>query len=276
MLRPNWSPKSCSKNSAVQDRGTGCPMSDPAMREALAWAIDKNEINSRLLGGTVEIANTLASPQVWFYKEEPASSYDPEKAKSILDAAGWTVGSDGVRAKDGLRAKIELCTTTRQVRQDTLALIAAWLKDIGVESVVNPVSPADIFATYNEASDETPCALSRSNFDLAEHAFTSSIDPLGNYGIYHSSQVSPKGGNNANVVDPDVDKTMEAVKNSVDFTVVKAAMGDFQDIYVGKTIEVPLYYRKQVDLAGPTVGNFLANPSQSGPTWNVQDWYVKS
>jgi len=35
-----------------------------------------------------------------------------------------------------------------------------------------------------------------------------------------------------------------------------------------------LTYRKQVDLTSAKVGNFFANPTQAGPTWNVVDWYV--
>jgi peptide/nickel transport system substrate-binding protein len=273
-LRPNWSATACSKNPAVADRGTGCPMSDPAMRQAISYAIDKNEINNRLLGGTVQIANTNISPGAWFFADQPPATFDPEKAKSILDAAGWTVGSDGIRAKNGLKAKIELCTTTRQVRQDTLALIAAWLKDVGIEGVPNAVDASNIFAGYNESTADTPCALSRSNFDLAEHAFSSSIDPLGNYFSYHSSQFEPKGVNDAQVSDPGIDAALDQVKNSVDFSVVKSAMADFQKIYVEKTVEVPLYYRKNVDLASPKVGNFFANPTQAGPTWNAVDWFV--
>jgi len=242
------------------------------MRQALAYAIDKNEINTRLLGGNVEIANTFASPQVWFYKDEPPTTYDPEKAKSILDAAGWTVGADGVREKDGLKAKIELCTTTRQVRQDTLALIAAWLKDIGVEAVVNPVSPNDLFAGYNEATADTLCAASRGNTDVAEYASSSSIDPLTFY-AYHSSQIPPAGGNWSRINIPEVDTAWDTVKNNLDFSIVKKAVGDFSDMYVEQAIEVPLYYRKNVDLANAVLGNFFQNPTQQGPTWNAQDWY---
>ena len=283
-LRPNWSDATfdptkksggCSRNPAVQDRGKGCPMADPAMRQALSYAIDKNEINTRLLGGTVQIANTNVSPSAWFFADQPPATFDPEKAKSILDAAGWKVGSDGVREKNGLKAKIELCTTTRQVRIDTLALVAAWLKDIGVEAVSNPVDSTNIFAAYNEATADTPCALATSNFDLAEHAFTSSIDPLGNYPEYHSSQFEPDGANDAQIKDTGIDASMDAVKNSVDFKVIKDAMAEFQKIYIEKTVEVPLYYRKQVDLAGPKAGNFVGNPTQAGPTWNAVDWYVK-
>jgi peptide/nickel transport system substrate-binding protein len=275
-LRPNWSATECSHNPTVQDRGTGCPMSDAAMRQAISFAIDKNAINTRLLGGTVQIANTNISPGAWFFADQPPATYDPDKAKSILDAAGWVPGADGIREKAGLKAKIELCTTSRQVRQDTLALIAGWLRDVGIEGVPNPVDPANIFADYNTATRDTPCALSHSNFDLAEHAFSSSIDPLGNYFSYHSSQFEPKGVNDAQVKDPDIDKSMDDVQNSVDFTVIKAAMSQFQKVYVEKTVEIPLYYRKNVELASPKLGNYFANPTQAGPTWNAVDWYAKT
>jgi peptide/nickel transport system substrate-binding protein len=274
-LRPNWSADQCSKNPTVQDRGTGCPMADPAMRQAISFAIDKNEINTRLLSSTVQIANTNISPGAWFFADQPPATYDAAKAMSILDAAGWVPGPDGIRVKGGLRAKIELCTTTRQVREDTLALIASKLKDVGIEGVPNAVDASNIFADYNTATTETPCALSRSNFDLAEHAFSSSIDPLGNFFSYHSSQFEPKGVNDAQVKDTGIDTALDAVQNNVDFKVIKDAMAEFQRIYVEKTVEIPLYYRKNVDLVGPKLGNFFANPTQAGPTWNAVDWFNK-
>jgi peptide/nickel transport system substrate-binding protein len=282
-LRPNWSPADavdtakgvggCSKNAAVQDRGNGCPTADPAIRQAIAYAIDKNEINTRLLGGNTEIANTNISPAAWFFADQPPVNYDPEKAKQILADGGWAdTNGDGIVEKDGVTAKIELCTTTRQVRQDTLALISSWLKAVGIDSVINPVAPSDIFADYNEGTVDTPCILSRSNFDLAEHAFSSSIDPLGNYFSYHSSQFRPDGANDAQVKNADVDKALDDVKNNVDFSVIRDAMATFQKAYVDQTVEVPLYYRKQVELANG-VGNYLTNGSQVGSTWNGEDWF---
>ena len=284
-LRPNWSAGpfdtttntgGCSRNPVVADRGPGCPMADPAMRAAIPFAIDKNEINTRLLGNTVQVANTNISPNAWFFADQPPATFDPEQAKKILEDGGWVdTNGDGIREKGGLKAKIELCTTSRQVRVDTLALIANWLKDVGIEAIPNPGPAANIFADYNEATNETPCALSRSNFDLAEHAFSSSIDPLGNYLSYHSSQFQPNGGNDAQVSDPGIDAALTLVKTSVDFVAIKHAMAEFQKIYVEKTVEVPLYYRKQVDLFGAKVGNFFGNPTQAGPTWNAVDWFVK-
>jgi len=285
-LRPNWSPNTdfdesiknggCSRNAAVQDRGKGCPASDPAIREAISFAIDKNEINTRLLGGNAQVANTNISPAAWFYADQTPATFDPAKAKQVLADGGWADSDgDGFVEKDGTKAKIELCTTTRQVRQDTLALISSWLKDVGIDSVINPVDASAIFADYNEATLDTPCALSTSNFDVAEHAFSSSIDPLGNYFSYHSSQFHPDGANDARVKDPDVDKAMDDVKNNVDFALIKDAMATFQQVYVEKTVEIPLYYRKNVELAGPRMGNYFANGTQVGSTWNAEDWFAK-
>ena len=271
-LRPNWNPDTCSPK--ITDRGKGCPVSDPAIREAIRWAVNKDEINTRLLGGAAALGFTNVSPNAWFYSDPPTYTFDPAKAKSVLDAAGWVAGADGIRSKNGLKAKIELCTTTRQVRQDTLALVSSYLKAVGIDSTVNAVSPNDIFASYNEATAQTPCALSKSTYDVAEHAFSVPLDPLANYPTYHSSQIEPNGGNDGYIKDPDVDRILDGVKGTVDFAKIKSLMAEWQKVYVEKTIEIPLYFRKEVYLVNPKVVNFTGNPTSQGPTWNSYDWSV--
>ena len=258
--RPNWASK---------------VFGDPAVREAYRYAIDKNEINNRIVGGTAKITDSNISPSAWYYSgSDTTTAFDPAKAREILDAAGWTVGADGVREKGGVRAEVTFCTTTAQYRQDTLALVAGWMKDIGIQANVKAVDSSDIFATWNESTAETPCNLARGNFDIAEHGFTSALDPLGNYPSYHSSQFEPDGSNDAKVSDPAIDKALETVRGTVDFAVIQDAMAEFQQLYIDKTIEVPLYYRDEVWLVNQKVQNFTGNPSSVGPTWNVADWYV--
>ena len=272
-LRPNWSADTCSPR--VTDRGKGCPVADAAIRTAIKFAIDKNAINTQLLGGNAALAETNVSPNAWFYvAPTETSKQDFDAANKALDDGGWVKGAGGIRAKGGLKAKIEMCTTTRQVRQDTLALVSSWLKQVGIEATVNAVSPDDIFASYNESTDRTACALSRYKYDLAEHAFSVPLDPNSNYPVYHSSQLEPDGANDGHITDPAIDKDLDTVKSSVDFVKVKEAMADFQKIYVEKTIEIPLYFRKEVYLVNPKVQNFTGNPTSAGPTWNVADWFL--
>jgi peptide/nickel transport system substrate-binding protein len=259
--RPNWASK---------------VFGDPAVREAYRYAIDKNEINNRIVGGSAKVTDLAISPSTWYFAgEQELTPFDPAKARQILDDAGWKAGADGIRSKGGVRAEVAVCTTLAQYRQDTLALVAGWLKDIGIQANVKAVDSTDIFATWNESTAETPCNLAHGNFDLAEHGFTSALDPLGNYATYHSSQFEPKGSNDAKVSDPAIDSALETVRGTVDFKAIKDAMGEFQKAYIVKTIEVPLYYRDEVWLVNPKVQNFTGNPSSVGPTWNVADWYIK-
>ena len=72
-----------------------------------------------------------------------------------------------------------------------------------------------------------------------------------------------------------IDKSLDDVKNNVDFSVVKDAMASFQDLYVDKTIEIPLYYRKNVELANPRARQLLRQRHpQVGSTWNAEDWFA--
>jgi peptide/nickel transport system substrate-binding protein len=265
----------CSINPAVQDRGTGCPVSDPEFRKALNLAINKDEINTRLLNGGVTIANTNIAPDAYFYVAQAPATFDPEKAKTILDAAGWVAGADGKRAKGGLKAKIELCSTTRQVRIDTLKLIAEQLAVVGIEAIPNTVDSTQVFMDFATATKDTPCNIYHGNFDVAEFASSVGVDPIVYYSSYHSSQLEPKGANLASIVNTDIDAALDKVKSTVDLVEVKKAMATFQKVYVEQTLEIPLYYRPEIEVVNKKLGNFFANPTSFGPTWNAVDWYLK-
>ena len=181
-----------------------------------------------------------------------------------------------VKDEGDVDAVIEACTTTRQVRQDTLAMVSGFLNQVGVRVLISPVSAADIFAAYNGATTSTPCNLAYGNYDLAEHAFSVPLDPLSQLPrlpLRRSS--SPTAPTTAHVKNKDIDAALTAVKNTVDFNKVQDAMNTFQQLYQDKTVEVPLYYRKEVYLQNPKLQNFTGNPTSTGPLWNAQNWWFQ-
>jgi len=276
VLRPNWSDETCSVSSSMRDRGVGCPMSDPAIRQALALAIDRNAIISKAFGRTGAAPGTNVDPLAWFYADERAPALEPTGAIGILEEAGWKdTDGDGIRENDGLVARVELCTTDRQARLDAAALIKASLRDVGIEAVTTVVDPADMFATYDRSSSATPCALQRGHFDLALHSLTSSIDPRDYYFKYHSSQFEPDGQNDARVNNVGIDVALETVSSSVHPAVIRDAMIEFQEIYVEQTVEIPIYVSETVELHAAKVGNAVGGSPVGGATWNVADWFVK-
>jgi hypothetical protein len=50
-------------------------------------------------------------------------------------------------------------------------------------------------------------------------------------------------------------------------------MAEVQRVFYEQTVEIPLYYRNNIELHSAALGNFFANGTQAGPTWNAVDWY---
>ncbi len=251
--------------------------------KALRLATDREAIAAGPLQGNVSVTNNFISPLTWYYKDEAGSTKaDPAAAAKLLDDAGWTVGSDGVRAKAGKQLAVEYCTTTRQVRIDTLTLVASQLKAIGVKANVTAAKAnPNVFGAYDTTPADTKCNLLHGNFDVAEFAYISPLDPQSGYGVYHSSQIPDNpphnGQNDTRIALPELDAAYEAVKNNADFTKVQAAMYTVQDIYASdkNSYELPLYLRKDVWLVNPKIQNFTGHPSIASSQWNIADWWLQ-
>lgn len=107
--------------------------SDIAIRKALNIAMDREEIITDVLNGEATKATSIADNLPW-YNEETAEIHDGdiEGAKKILDEAGWKEASDGIREKDGVRAKFDLYYAY-QDRENLAVYFAEKARQIGIE-----------------------------------------------------------------------------------------------------------------------------------------------
>jgi peptide/nickel transport system substrate-binding protein len=255
-----------------------------ALLEALKYGYDKEAITSRIIGNTSKPECNFASPLAWFYTDTgPCYTHDVAKANSILDAAGFTKGSDGTREINGKKLNLLGCTSaTREYRIQTLTLLASQLKELGINLEVFPTpSTPGLFGGWTTPAD-TKCNLTHGNFDVAEFAWVSSPDPSGNYLTYYStydpSLGDHSGANYARVKDPKVDAALDAIKTTVDLDKVKTASADFQKIYVDPANafpEVALYPWKTVVLKNPKLMNVANNATNATNTWNISDLWLQ-
>ena len=288
-LRPNWSDvdafdtdtrasAAARKNPAVADRGTGCPMADPAMREAVAYAIDKNEINTRLLGGLAQVANTFVSPRRVVLRGPAADDVRPGEgaSRSSRTAAGPTPTATASARRTASKAKIELCTTTRQVRQDTLALDRRVAQGRRHRHGHQPGRRDRIFADYNESTADTPCVLSHEQLRprgarvrarrSTRSATTSATTAASST---RSASTTPASTTRTST------RPSTRVKNSVDF-----------DGHQGRDGRLPAALRRE-DRRDPALLPQAGRPARAAarqllrqpaprpdPTWNVVDWFV--
>ncbi|MED5052461.1 nickel ABC transporter substrate-binding protein [Anoxybacillus rupiensis] len=112
------------------------PVSETAVREAIWYAIDRKTISKDILNGTETVANTLFSSNVPYADVDlKKRGYDLEKAKEILEKAGWTLKEGAeVRTKDGKKLAVKLYYDSNSPSQKAEAeFIQSSLKEIGVE-----------------------------------------------------------------------------------------------------------------------------------------------
>ena len=119
--------------------------SDPNVRKAISHSIDQKTIIDALLLGKAEPNHSIASPLSWIYNPDiPTFEYDVDTAKSLLDAAGWAVGSKGVRSKDGhdFSFKLNVTATT----QNWAIALQPYLQAVGIDYQINQLE----FGTWIE------------------------------------------------------------------------------------------------------------------------------
>lgn len=145
---------------------TKAPTDDLIVRQALNIALDRELIvqigmfgQTRPAYGPLWETTPYYSPAV-----EELYPYDPERAKQMLDEAGWTEGKDGIREKDGQRLSVSLPATDFTTPFDELSQ-GIW-KEVGIELVLIPMDGA--------AADD---AINNSEVNLYDNSWVSS-DPV--------------------------------------------------------------------------------------------------
>lgn len=125
-------------------------LSDPQVRKAVLQAIDRRQIAEFHFQGLNYTADPVDSMTMLPFQKGYTKAfssvvpYDPEQAKRDLDAAGWTVGADGIREKDGQRLQFSYVNTGDDAIGKAVAGgTAAMLKNIGVQMDIRQVPTSD-------------------------------------------------------------------------------------------------------------------------------------
>ena len=113
--------------------------SDVLVRRAINIGVDRQEMLDNVLNGYGTPAYSICDQMPW-YNEASEVEYDPEAAAELLDEAGWTMGDDGIREKDGVKAELNLLYATGDsVRQALAADFADQLGELGISCTIEGV-----------------------------------------------------------------------------------------------------------------------------------------
>jgi len=249
---------------------------DKAVRQALNLGLDKQAIIKQFrTPKTLALAVNVVPLSAFADKSLQPSKYDPEGAKKLLDDAGWKVGSDGIRAKDGKQLSFSLFSTGAPIRKATAEVMSTYWKAIGVAVTFQAYKNTELFGTW--AGDGI---LAHGKYDMAMYGSSADIDPDSSYNAYHSSQIPTEenkgnGANYGRINDKGIDKALEDQRLTVDQGKRKEAWYSFQKILYDNTYEISLYNRVNNYVVSNKVKNFKPNATTDGNFWNVVEISVQ-
>jgi len=204
------------------DTKAGKLFGDKAVRQALLFALNRQQIVDAVFFGHGSVANSVEPPTSWAYKAKPKVLYtfDKAKAESLLDGAGWAKGADGIRAKGGLKLKFDMITNAgNKQRESMLQVMQQSWKDIGVDATPSLIQFPQLVSQI----------VNIRTFDMFLVGFNWSNDP-DEAPLYHSRNAVPGGFNGADFKNDQVDSILDQALGTLDKAKRKQLYEQFQDI----------------------------------------------
>lgn len=253
-------------------------LTDLRVRQALAYAVDRDSI-AKAYGRTGQITgNLLVSPTNFDSPNTTPYPYafDLKKATALLDEAGWKMGSDGVREKDGVRLKLTFLTSINPVRQTAQEIVKKNYESIGIQ-VDNLNVDSSIFLGPPEGTTKT-----RRQFyaDFEEFAFSNkNPDPGAYMSGWTCGEMAQKANNWAlsnwgRYCNPDYDKLYKQSTTEMDPEKRRQLIIQMNDILTKDVALIPLV---KLGIAYGA-SNTLTGMNWSAwdtDTWNIKDWARK-
>lgn len=194
---------------------------DARVRRALAHAVDVPAMVKYILYGHGLQSTGIFTPQMWFFNPNVVPfAYDPEKAKALLDEAGWKPGPDGIRVRDGRRFAFTIITNNaNEIRRDIATLAQDGLKKVGIEVNVELYEWAVFLKNH----------INKGDFDAMVLGWSLGYD-YDQFQIWHSSQTNPEQLNVVGYKNPEVDKLLEAIRQEYNRDRIIGMAGRMQSI----------------------------------------------
>ena len=172
---------------------------DRGVRQALVYAMNRQQMVNAVWFGYASVANSWVSPTSWGYNSgtKPVYNYDPNKAAQLLDAAGWkTNSSTGIREKNGVPFKIEMDISSASKESVSMGqIIQQQWKAVGVDMAPKPLETTTLVRNFEFNHDHYTTMIS---VNLAVAEPDEAI-------LFHSRNTVVGGLNGADYKNPELD-----------------------------------------------------------------------
>ena len=260
-------------------RADGQPsiFADVKVRQAVAYAINRQSIIDNVLFGKTVVMNSFIPQDHWAYPPNGAGlekyEYNPDKAKQMLDEAGWVEGSDGIREKDGVKMKAQFYTTeNNQTRASVAQLIQEDLKAVGIDMEMQFVPGTAVLFKNGEEG-----ILQGRRFDLALYAWISGPEP--GVTLFQCEAIPDEangfsGQNTPAWCNEEFDTFSNQALQETDRAKRIPLFIKAQEIFNAELPTFPLYQRVNVGAQSSKVTGLELNPTSTVDFWNIDEWDI--
>ena len=230
------------------------PLDNVKVRQAIAYAIDRESLIKNLLLGFGKIAHSIIPEESWAYSPGQTYSYDPARAKQLLDEAGFRdPDGDGPRLRFDKPIIFKLSGSSIAGRQYA-GVIQNSLKEVGI--------PVEIqTAEQNTFLDE----LKRGNFQISYSQWVGgNQDPIFYKDLFASSEIPTEtrpARNRSRYSNKELDALLSEAVNTYDRQKARELYVKIQDIVSRDVPVFPLWYQSNIVIARKNVQNIQVNAS---------------
>lgn len=245
-------------------------LKDERVRQAIAYAIDRQSLVKDLLLGRTGVAATYWDNTPFVDPTIEPYPYDPAKANELLDAAGWTDSNgDGTRDKDGVELVLKYGTTTREIRKEIQAVFQNQLLEVGIGTEL--INAENFFDGYAEGG---PAA--KGELDLMEYSTTAEFpDPHTSEWMCSNipTDEAPDGSNWMVVCDKELEDLFTQESAQVDAAAREKTFHQISRMIFDKAYWIGFYWDPDIW----AINSRLTGVKISGatPFYNVMDWDIK-
>ena len=237
---------------------------DKRVRQAISYAVNKDEIISGVLLGLGKPATGPYKHGTWAYNDKvKIYNYDPAKARELLKQAGLTdTNNDGVLEKDGKPFEFEILTNQgNETRQKCAEIIQRQLKEVGISVKIRIVEWSAFVTDF----------INKRRFDAVILGWTIPLDPDA-YDVWHSSKTSPEELNFVSYKNPEADEMLEKGRSTFNQAERKKYYDRFQEILVEDQPYTFLYVPEELIIISNRIRG--VEPAPIGIGHNFIKWYV--
>jgi peptide/nickel transport system substrate-binding protein len=230
------------------------PIDNVKVRQAIAHAIDRESLIKDLLLGYGKIAHSIIPEESWAYSPGTTYSFDPARAKQLLDEAGFRdPDGDGPRMRFAKPVLYKVSGSSIAGRQYA-GVIQNYLKNVGVPVEIQTPEANTLF-------DE----LRRGNFQIAYSQWVGgNQDPIFYKDLFATSEIPTEtrpSRNRSRYSNSELDALLEEAVNTFDRQKGKELYTRIQEIVSRDLPVFPLWYQSNIVIAKKNVGNIQVNAS---------------